>query len=97
MIFIIPLEKSGPDLLISYVNQSFMRASDVMKELDGFNSEIKPTEGLHLKGFESVLHPIPGLIGCCIFHEADLDCFDEDHPQNSSKRWLTDEILNFYI
>ena len=24
-----------------------------------------------------------------------LDWFDEGHPQNSHKRWLTDEIINF--
>ena len=37
-----------------------MRASDGMHELDGLTFGVKPTEGLQPKGFESVLHWIPG-------------------------------------
>ena len=84
-------------MLISHVNQSLMRSSDSMNELDGFSFYIKALEGLQPKRFESILNPSPGLIGCCILHEADLDCFDEGHPQNSPKRWLADKIHNFYI
>ena len=29
--------------------------------------------------------------------EKHLDCFNEGHPPNSCKRWLVDEIMNFYI
>ena len=53
------LKESDPDLLIPYLNQSLTRALDGMKELDGFTVGLKPTEGLQLKEFESVLHLIP--------------------------------------
>ena len=45
------------------------------KVLDGFNVHIKPPERLQPKRFESILHPNP-LIGYCILHEEDLDCYD---------------------
>ena len=35
LIFLIPLKKSNPDSLISYVDLSLMRASDGTKKLDG--------------------------------------------------------------
>ena len=66
-----------------------------MKELDGFDFGVKPTKELHPKRFESVLHPFPRLIGCCILHEAHLDCFDEGHPYSSPKRWLSGEYSTF--
>ena len=97
LMFPLDLEESDPDSLISYVNQLFMRASDGMKQLDGFSFGVKAPKGLQQKGFKSALHPILGLMGCFILHEADLDCFDEGHPQNSHKRWLTDETINFYM
>ena len=61
-LLIIPLhvEESDSDSLISYVNQSLMTANG-MKELDGFSFGIKAPEELQPKGFESILHPIPGL------------------------------------
>ena len=91
--FSLTVEESDPDLLISYFNQSLMRASNGMKELDGFSFGVKPSEGLQPKGFESILHPMPWFKrNYCILHKADLDCFDEGHQQNSRKRWLTDEI-----
>ena len=86
LIFPMPLEESNPDLLILHVNQSMMTASDGMKELDGFNFSIKAPEELKLSGFESILHLIPVLTGCCILHEADLVFFDKGHPQNFPKR-----------
>ena len=36
-IFLILLVEIDPNLLILYVNKSLMRASDVTKEMDGFN------------------------------------------------------------
>ena len=71
LIFPLPIEDRDPDLLISYVDQSWMRESDGMKELDGFSFGIKAPEELQPKKFESVLHPIPGLmgLGCCILNE----------------------------
>ena len=60
LIFPLPLGENGHDSLILYVNQSSMRALDGMKELDGFSFGIKAPEGLQPKGFEIVLHPIPG-------------------------------------
>ena len=89
--------ESDHGLLISYVNQSLMTASDGMKELDGFSFGIKAPNGLQPKGFESILHPIVGFMGWCILHENNLDYFDEGHPQNSPKIWLNDEVINFYI
>ena len=89
LIIPLPVKESDHDLLISYVNQSLMKTSDDMKELDGFCFGIKAPEGLQPKRFEFVLHPIPGLMGCSILYHKDLDCFDEGH-------WLTDEIFNFY-
>ena len=86
LIFPLPLEESDHDLLISYVNQSLMKALNGLKEWDGFSFGINAPEGLQTKQFENVLHPIPGLIGCCILHEEDLDRFDDGHPPNSSKR-----------
>ena len=46
LIFPLPVEESDPDLLISYVHQSLMTASDCMKDLDGFSFGIKAPEGL---------------------------------------------------
>ena len=97
LIFSLPLKEYDPDLLILYVHQFLMKASDGMKELDGFSFDIKTPEGLQPKGFESVLNTIPGLMGCCILQQVDLDCYDEGHPQNAPERWRTDEIINFYI
>ena len=74
-----------------------MTALEGMKELDGFSFGIKAPDGLQLKGFESILHLIPGLMGCYLVIKKDLVCFDEGHPQNSSKRWLINEIINYYI
>ena len=74
------LEGSDPNSLVLYVSHSLMRTSGGMKELDGYTFGVKAPEGLQPKGFESVLHTIPGLTGCCILYEADLDCFDEGHP-----------------
>ena len=82
------MEESDCDLLTSYLNQSLMTASD------GMNG-IKAPEGLQPKGFESILHPFPRIRGCFILHEKDFVCFDECHPPNSYKRWLTDEIFSF--
>ena len=67
--------------------------------MDGFIFSIKAFEGLQPKGFESILNPIPGLMGmgCCILNEKNLVCFDEGHPPNSPQRWLTDELINFFI
>ena len=61
--FPLPLNESYPDSLISYVNQSFIRASYGTKESDGFCLGMKAPEGMQSKGFESILHPILGLIG----------------------------------
>ena len=41
-----------------------MLASVGIKEFDGFNFRVKPDEGLHPKGFESIFYPIPALNGC---------------------------------
>ena len=38
------VEQSDPDLLISFVNQSLMTASDGVKDLDGFSFGIKAPE-----------------------------------------------------
>ena len=74
-------------------------ASDGMKELDGFSFGIKASEGLQPKGLESIQNPIPELMGmgCCILYEKHLDCYVEGHQSDSPKRWLVDEIINFYI
>ena len=45
-IFPLPVDKSDPDLLISYLNQSLMTASDGMKERDEFSFGIKAPEEL---------------------------------------------------
>ena len=85
MIFLIPLEESDPYSMIEYVNQSLMRASNGIKGLNGFTFRVKAPEVLQQEGFESVLHPIPGSICCCILHQADLDCVDEGHLKLSQK------------
>ena len=95
--FPIPLEENDPYLLIEFVNHSLMKVSGGMKELDGFTFGIKKPKELQPTGVKSVLHLIPGLSGCFILCRADLDCFDEDHPQNSHKRLLMDETIIFYI
>ena len=99
LIFQLPVEESDTDSLTSYVHQSSMTASDGIKELDGFSFGIKAPEGLQPKGFENILHPIPELMGmgCCMLDEKHLDCFVKAHPPDSCKRWLTDEIIKFYI
>ena len=91
------MKESDPKLLILYVNQSLMTASYGMKELVRFIFGVKAPERLQLKRFESVLHPIPGLRGCCIFNRKDLLGFDEGLPSNTPKRWLTEELINYYI
>ena len=96
LIFSLYVDMSHYNLLISYVNQSLMIESDGIKELDGFSFSIKEHEGLQPKEFQSVLHPIPGLMHFCIHHDTDLDYFDEGHPPNFPKRWLTDQIINFF-
>ena len=75
LIFPLPVEENDPDSLISYVNQSLITASDGMKELDGFSFGIKAPEGPQPKGFESILNPIPVLVGmgCCMLNEKDFD------------------------
>ena len=71
----------------------------VQKRLNGFLFGIKTPEGLQQKVFESILNPIPALMnmGCCMLCEKHLDCFVQDHSPNFCKRWLVDEIINFYI
>ena len=97
LIFPLPVEESDPDLLISYVQQLLMSASEGMKELDWFSFDAKAPKWLQPKGFESILNPIPELrwFGCHMFYEEDLDCFYEGHQPNSPKWWLNDEIINF--
>ena len=56
--FLIHLKESDHDLLIACINQSLIVASGGLKEFNGFNFGVKPPEGLHPKGFESVFHPI---------------------------------------
>ena len=63
LIFPLSVQDSDANLLISNVNQSLMKASDGMKELDGFSFGIKAPNGLQPKGFESILHPIVGFMG----------------------------------
>ena len=75
LIFPLPLEESDLDLLISYVNQSLMIASCGTKELNGFSFGITAPKGLQPKVYESIMHLVPGQMGCCIHHKADLDCF----------------------
>ena len=88
LIFSLPVKESDSDLLISYVNQSLMIASNVINELDGFSFGINAPKGLQPKGCKSILLPISGLkgMGCCMFNEKDLVCFDDSHPPNSPKR-----------
>ena len=71
-----------------------MRALDGMIEIDGFTFGVEAPEELQPKRFYTDLHPILGLMGCCILYEADLLCFDKGHQQNSYNQWLMFEILN---
>ena len=70
-----------------------------MKELDGSSFGTKTPEELQQKGFESIQNSIPALMGmgCHMLDEKHLDCFNKDHPPNSHKRLLVDELINFYI
>ena len=99
LIFPIPVEESGTDSLISYVNQSLMTASDGMKKLDVLSFGAKLPEELQPKEFENVRNPTPALmgVGYCMLDKKHLDFFNEGHPPNSCKKWLVDEIINVYI
>ena len=76
-----------------------MTSSDGMKELDGFNFGINAPKELQLKGFESIQNPISELMGmgCCMLEEKHLEFIYEGHYPDSCKRWLVDEVINFYI
>ena len=76
-----------------------MTASVGMKELDGSSFGTKACEELQQKGFESIQNPLPALMGMgfCMLDEKHLDCSNESHQSNSCKRWLVDEIINFYV
>ena len=78
---------------ISYLNQSLISSSDCMKELDRFTFEIKAHVGLQKRVWMCYASKFRVIR---ILHEADLDCFDKGQPQNFYKRWLIDEIINFY-
>ena len=81
LIFPTPVEESNSDLLISYENQSFIAASDDMKELNGSSYGMKTPEELQPKGVKSVQNP----------------CFNEGHPPNSCQRWFVAEFFRYFL